>query len=332
MQASSQRTGQVRLALMFIVGVAAAAICVGALMLWKAPVVSAQAVEDPTGANFVVSCGFSHEKQVDPIVDPGPSGTNPDGTPLTPAHHMHHFFGNTTTDSDSTLESLRAAASRPDHGTTCEQKPGQTFGDTAAYWIPTVSWTDSSGTTGPINATQTFFYYKLGGKSRNVDVNPHPPGLKIVTIQGKNVEWRCANGNWSRTPPKQCSNGKLVVRIKFPDCLQVDANKQPLLDTDPNDPNAIPHRSHMVDSVVQDNGVKKCPSTHPYPVPMLQTNFTFPIPTTRGTVKLSSGEYSTMHTDFFNAWQEGTLEDLVARCINDAPFTSTNPKDADCGA
>src|ERR671920_2561165 len=155
MQASSKRTtGQVRLALMLIVGVAAAAACVLTLMWWKAPVASAQE-EGPTGESFVINCGFSHPKQVDPIVDYGPSGTNPDGTPVTPAHHMHHFFGNTTTDSDSTLQSLRDAASRPDHGTTCEQKPGQTFGDTAAYWIPTVSWTDSSGTTtGPIKATQ----------------------------------------------------------------------------------------------------------------------------------------------------------------------------------
>jgi hypothetical protein len=337
MQASSQRTtGQVRLALMLIVGVAAAATCVVTLMLWKAPVASAQE-EGPTGDSFVVTCGFSHEKQVDPIVDFGEPGT-----PEAVSDHVHHFFGNTTTDSDSTLESLRAAASQPDGGTTCPTSetipPGEDapLGDTAAYWIPTVSWTDSSGTTGPINATQTFFYYKLGGKSPNVPVNPHPAGLKIVTIQGKNVEWRCQNGNWSTRAPKQCSNGKLVVRIKFPDCLQVDANKQPLLDTDPNDPNAIPHRSHMVDAVQsQDTGVVKCPSTHPYPVPMLQTNFQYPIPTTRGTVKLSSDHAgdppgSTMHADFFNAWQEGALEDLVERCINAPPFTSSNPKPTDC--
>src|SRR5919107_6060821 len=123
MQAISRQSGQVRLALMLILGVAAAAACVVVtFMLWKAPVASAQE-EGPTGESFVVNCGFSHEKQVDPIVDPGPSGTNPDGTPVTPSHHMHHFFGNTTTDSDSTLQSLRDAASRPDHGTTCEQKP-----------------------------------------------------------------------------------------------------------------------------------------------------------------------------------------------------------------
>jgi hypothetical protein len=44
-------------------------------------------------------------------------------------------------------------------------------------------------------------------------------GLKIVTVQGKNVEWRCFNGTWSTKPPSRCANGKLVVRIKFPDCL-----------------------------------------------------------------------------------------------------------------
>src|SRR5918911_2529559 len=106
MHASSKRTGQVRLALMLMVGVAAAAACVVALMLWKAPVASAAQDEngDPNGANFVVSCGFSHEKQVDPIVNPGTSGTNPDGTPLTPSDHVHHFFGNRTTNSDSTLK------------------------------------------------------------------------------------------------------------------------------------------------------------------------------------------------------------------------------------
>jgi Domain of unknown function (DUF1996) len=308
MQASSQRTtGQVRLVLMLIVGVAAAAACVVTLMLWKAPVASAQE-EAPTGANFVVQCGFSHQKQVDPIVDFGKPTS----------FHMHDFFGNTTTDENSTLESLRAAASRPDHGTTCEPKPGQTFGDTAAYWIPTVSWTDSRGKTTQLKASQTFFYYRAGLKDP-VDVKPHPAGLKIITVQGKNVEWRCQNGDWSTRPPTRCSNGKLVVRIFFPDCLEKDANGRPLLDS-------ADHRSHMVDA-----GSAGCPSTH-IPVPRLQTNLQFPIPTTRGKPTLSSGEYSTMHVDFFNAWQEGTLEDLVARCINEAPFTSSNPKDADCGA
>jgi hypothetical protein len=279
---------------MMIVGVAAAAACVVALMLWRAPVASAQD-EGPTGANFVVSCGFSHRAQADPIVDFGKTG-----------QHMYDFFGNITTNANSTYDTLQAG------GTTCSKR-----GDKAAYWHPTVSWTNTRGKSTTLKASQTFFYYRAGLKDP-ASVKPFPPGLKIVTVQGQNVEWRCQNGAWSTTPPTQCSNGKLVLRIFFPDCLQVDANGRPLLDS-------ADHRSHMVAA-----GSAGCPSTHPYPVPRLQTNFLFPMPTTSGKVKLSSGEYSTMHADFFNAWQEGALEDLVKRCINAGPFTATNAKPQDC--
>src|ERR671912_1340766 len=284
MEASSQRTGQVRLAILLIVGVAAAAACVMTLMLWKAPAASGQEETTPTEESFVVKCDFSHRDQVDPIVDFG-KGTS---------FHMHDFYGNTTTDENSTYDTLRAG------GTTCDDP-----GDTAAYWAPTLSWTDSSGTT-ERTASITRFYYRLGGKSPNVPVNPHPAldtngdgqlddGLKIVTVQGKNVQWRCMNtGTFSTTPPSRCENLKLVVRIKFPDCLQVDANGRPLLDS-------ADHRSHMVDAVTPSSGGKAtCPTSHPYPVPRLQTNVEFPIPATRGKPKLSSGAYSTMHADFFN--------------------------------
>src|SRR5215211_6400327 len=166
---------------MLILGVAAAAACVVTLMLWKAPAASGQEETSPTEPSFLVKCEFHHRDQVDPIVDFG----NPK------SHHMHEFFGNTTTNA----------------------------------------------------------------KSPNVDVNPHPAldtngdgqlddGLKIVTVQGKNVEWRCFNGTWSTTAPTQCSNGKLVVRVKFPDCLALARDPatgqpipgKPMLDTDPASP------------------------------------------------------------------------------------------------
>jgi hypothetical protein len=303
-----------------MVGVAAAAACVVTLLWWKAPAASGQEETVPTEESFVVKCEFHHREQVDPIVGVG--------------HHMHDFFGNTTTNANSTYQTLRdapdPAATPPDPGTTCDDP-----GDTAAYWTPTVSWTDSSGTK-ELTASITRFYYRLGGKSPNVRVNPHPAldtngdgqlddGLKIITVQGKNVEWRCFNGTWSTKPPSRCSNGKLVVRIKFPDCLQVDANGRPLLDS-------ADHRSHMVDSVRPENALKdKCPSTHPYSVPMLQTNIEFPIPPgTRGNVTLSSGEYSTMHADFFNAWDQARLEHLVDTCLNNEPFTASYPKPEEC--
>jgi Domain of unknown function (DUF1996) len=308
-------------------------------MLWKAPVASAQDEGgDPTGANFVVSCGFTKRAQVDPIVSPG-------GT----AFHMHDFFGNTTTDSNSTWATLQK---KP---TTCN-KPE----DTAAYWIPTVSWTPNRGTPKKLQASQTFFYYRAGLKPPT-SVNPFPAldtndppdgqlddGLKVVTVQGKKVEWRCQGGTWSPTPPTRCGdNATLVVRIFFPDCLAVDSTGKPLLDTRDAEGKTLyvpdDHRSHMVDATSAG-----CPSDHPYPVPRLQTNFLFKnnILTKRGQPTLSTkvdalgnytGDYSTMHVDFFNAWQpfqkplDGSLDDLVARCINAGPFTATKPKPADCG-
>jgi Domain of unknown function (DUF1996) len=306
-EAFSERTWQVRLALMLIVGVAAAAACVVALMWWKAPVASAQDEgNDPTGANFVVSCGFSHQKQVDPIFNYQPLGTPEDQTK---SGHVHDFFGNRTTDYYSTLETLQKGA------TTCN-KPE----DKAAYWIPTVSWTPTRGTPKTLQASQTFFYYRAGLKPPTT-VKAFPTGLKIVTVEGKKVEWRCQGGTWSPTPPTRCGdNATLVVRIFFPDCLALDSSTGQMV-TDSAD-----HRSHMVEATSEG-----CPSNY-QAVPRLQTNFLFKdtILTKRGQPTLSSGLYSTMHVDFFNAWDQLKLEDLVARCINAGPFSATKPKPADC--
>jgi hypothetical protein len=100
MQAINHRAGQACLAFMVIFGVDATAACVVTLMWWKAPVASAQDAGEPTGrdTSFVVRCDFSHRKQVEPIVSPG----------VKKSFHMHDFFGNTTTNRNSTLESLQA--------------------------------------------------------------------------------------------------------------------------------------------------------------------------------------------------------------------------------
>jgi hypothetical protein len=296
MEASSQRTGQVRLALMLILGVAAAAACVVTLMLWKAPAASGQETTQ-TEPSFVVLCKFSYWDRVDPIYPSPPSYTR-------------EFFANTNRNTTAPYADLLAGP------TNCDDTK-----DTARYWIPRVFWTDSSGKITPLTASITRFYYRLGEKSTNVTVQPHPAGLKIDTAPGKNVEWRCMNtGAWSTTPPSRCDNLKLVVRIKFPDC----SNGQ--LDS-------FDHRSHMAYAQVPDNGGKaRCPSSHPTPVPRLQTNVEFPIPATRGKPTLStasgtSGKYSTMHAGFFNAWDQARLKYLVDRCINAAPFTTSKPED-----
>jgi Domain of unknown function (DUF1996) len=303
---------------MLILGVAAAAACMVTLMWWKAPAASGQETT-PTEPSFVVLCRFSHWDFVDPIY---PSSSTPNYQ-----RYQREFFGNTNRNSIAPYAELLAGP------TNCDD-----LKDTARYWIPRVFWTDRSGKVTPLTASITRFYYRLGEKSTNVTVQPHPAGLKIDTAPGKNVEWRCMNtGAWSTTPPSRCDNLKLVVRIKFPDCLAVNSSGQPLRDT-ADDPSRFPtndHRSHMAYAQVPANGGKAtCPTSHPYPLPRLQTNVEFPLPNTnRGKPTLStasgttSGAYTTMHSAFFNAWDQARLKYLVDRCINAAPFTESKPRE-----
>jgi hypothetical protein len=154
-------------------------------------------------------------------------------------------------------------------------------------------------------------------------VELYPDGLKVVTVQGSNVTWKCEGGADSSSPPSRCSSGKLVLRVVFPDCSAGNID-------------SADHRSHMMAyAVMQDDGTKQCPSTHPKPVPALAMNVRFPIPTTSGTVRLSSDHQgdppgSTMHADFFNAWEKGALTGLIDRSIKAAPFTASNPKPSEC--
>src|SRR4051794_19587566 len=64
---------------------------------------------------FATLCRFSHEAPDDPIVFPGQGGRS----------HLHTFFGNATTNAESTYDSLRAGA------TTC-----RTEQDASGYWVP----------------------------------------------------------------------------------------------------------------------------------------------------------------------------------------------------
>jgi hypothetical protein len=283
---------RVCLAAASVVGVAAVAACLVALIWASLPTASAQ--EEPLNddPSFGVRCDFSHRNSDDPIVYPGKPG----------AAHSHDFFGNTSTDAFSTLESLRAA------GTTCTRAA-----DKSSYWIPTVKWEGKK-----LKASSGVFYYRTNHKDPT-QVQSYPAGLKVVP--NTHVEWRCVGETpetpYAKNPPTRCSNGKLGVRIVFPDCSngKLDSPR---------------HRSHMAYAEERRDGTKQCPSTHPIPLPSLRATIEFPIPTNKGQVTLSSGDASTMHADFFNAWEQEALDALVATCING--FDPAVPRPEECKA
>lgn len=257
------------------------------VVLILAPGASARSSKN--GASFAVRCDFSHRASDDPIVHPGHQGMS----------HSHDFFGNTSTNAHSTAASLRLAE------TTCTRP-----NDTAAYWMPTVKWNGRV-----LESDRAVFYYRAGGKDHK-KVLAYPAGLKVVTPVNRGVSWRCArtdNGGGRRTPPRRCANGKLGVRIIFPDC----SNGKLASDN---------HRSHMTYSRPTDGKVR-CPKSHPRSVPVLTMNVIFDMPAgQRGKVTLSSGRASTMHADFFNAWNQEALAALVKRCINQVPPSKPRPE------
>jgi hypothetical protein len=342
------------------VGIALLLACALAILaaLASAPTATAASIEH--GASFAVRCNFSHRAQVDPIVAPGgPSG------------HMHDFFGNTTTNADSTYQSMNA---RP--ATTCSRPE-----DTAGYWIPTVSWKDSTGTLTTLQANRGVFYYRAGLKNYRT-VQPFAPDLR--DIDRARITWFCGindDGVGSATPPTRCSGGVLSLKIVFPDCVakgdlndpnlvtlpdksvpsptyrageKLDPDTGQVIDPDTGqvidgaeviDPNtgqvvhSADHESHMVRSKLQNGDTRVCPSAYPIPVPTLTVNISFPMPTTSGTVVLSSGDASSIHVDLWNTWDQGEplnlnpsdgrsyggLNALVKHCINEVPPDQVRP-------
>jgi Domain of unknown function (DUF1996) len=273
-----------RLASVLLVFVLAMAACLVALVWVNAPRASAQEEEGPANEPaFSVRCDFSHRNNDDPIVHPGKRG----------AAHSHDFFGNTSTNFQSNYDSLRAA------GTTCLNPA-----DKSAYWIPTVSWN------GKVLKPRAGIFYYRGNRLDPKTVQAPPAGLKVVP--NTHVRWQCVidgGGAFTTDPPTRCSSRVLLVRIQFPDCL---ASGQ--LDS-------ADHRLHMTYSTRPAGSTyNQCPQTHPIPVPMLVATIKFNLPSTKGEVTLSSdhpGEHGdSMHADFFNAWDQTVLENLVKTCIN----------------
>jgi hypothetical protein len=232
-------------------------------------------------AQFVVECSFSHSAPDDPIVFPGEPG----------ASHQHHFFGASSTDADSTPESLRASE------TSC-----QTAADTAAYWAPALYVDGVEVQPSKLNA-----YYRPGPGVDPADVQAHPAGLAVVSGDHTSTEaqplnvvgWHCGSSpSLSADPPACPRTAGLALRVTFPDCWDGEH-------TDSDD-----HRSHM--ALSQDG---ECAPSHPVSVPQLVLDIHYPV-TGDATVALASGTPHSAHADFFNGWDQDALEREVGACIN----------------
>jgi len=233
---------------------------------------------------FAVDCQFSHTASVDPIVMPGMTGMS----------HQHEFFGNSSTDENSTGDTLLAAS------TTCNDP-----NDLSSYWVPSLLW---NGTR--VQPVAMHVNYKAGPGQ----VTAFPAGFKAVTGRtDTTAAWVCATPG---TPPVMgtsvgtvptCSAGQhLVARIIFGSCW------------DGTSLDSANHASHLVAAV---SGA--CPSDHAVVVPQVSLDVNYPAYVTGGSaVTLSSGAASTLHGDIFEAW---VGDSLSARLTAPAPTGTQGP-------
>jgi hypothetical protein len=272
---------------------------------------SAQDSPDPD-AGWFQRCALTKTGVFDPIVYPGSD----------PAGHRHLFFGSTAiSPTSSTPSDLQAGSSTClfEAGTkaaTTFPEFGANGGNFSSYWIPDLKLRNGNWASGKqLNA-----YYRKGASSIDPHtVKPLPSGLKMVIHDRNNsqtnVKWFCSglttgNNGIYRERPYDCdptTDKKYVsVRITFPQCGDGRLDSED-------------HISHMV--YAGDNG---CPETHPHE--FVRLFITAKYDTSLGAdSQLAATEPEDpahadpgtgFHADWFEAWQPGTLQFFVDRCIH----------------
>ncbi|PPD57203.1 MAG: hypothetical protein CTY10_00230 [Methylotenera sp.] len=264
----------------------------------------------PGGGEFRIGCTVSHMSNDDPIVYPNQKGA---------AHH-HTFFGNTSLDYKSNLNTLSSTGN-----STCQGG----IANRSAYWIP--SMIDTSTNT-PIVPDETGFYYKHGSIDGSLIQAP-PKGLRMIAGNAKatteaesGYRFSCLPGPnstrkdwpWKAGIPKgaDCAPGDtLVFSISFPQCW--DGKN---LDS-PNHKDHMAFPSHRTDKLPD----FYCPASHPVPIPHITVNVNFKITQASSTAnwRLASDNYSTSlpggfsgHSDWVNGWDETVMAGIIKNCIN----------------
>lgn len=240
--------------------------------------------------SFRVECDFSHRKLDDPIVAPGGN-----------ASHLHDFFGNPTTNRNSTYQSMVAASS-----TTCGAA-----GDKAGYWIPTLYYSNGN----PVPVRTTIFYYRNRPVDNPTGIVPFPKDLRMIAgganLNTDYVYWTCDGESDTGFSARKgyipnCGSAEIKNHIWFPSCWDGKRLDSP------------DHRAHMAYGINDDGepdptDPDECPSTHPVKVP--QIDFRIQYRATNGTGMYFSDMTTLPHSDFWNTWDQSQLTKWINECL-----------------
>lgn len=252
-----------------------------ALGLGAAVAASASAVTPPppNQGGFGVRCDFSHSASADPIVMPGKGGMG----------HLHEFFGNTTTNENSTGASLLTGS------TTCNDRD-----DLSAYWVPALY--QDGIRIAPVAARVR---YDVAPGTTTIAL---PVGFMAVAGRtNQSAAWGCAVagspavfGTSVAVVPTCAPGSHLVAQVTFPSCW------------DGTSLDSANHLSHLADAIVTPGSAPVCPTGHPVMVPRVRLSIDYPTTATGGSgVTLASGSAATLHADIFEAWRGNSLQNRI---------------------
>jgi hypothetical protein len=268
---ATRRRGVVVLAALALLGAATAP----AAMAKVTPRPHVTPPKPPQRTGMIVSaCSFSHRSNDDPIVYPGLPGVS----------HLHDFFGNVSTDANSTLASLSGQK------TSCG-----VAGDTAAYRAPT-----RYGNGVAAHPAGIFAYYAVFGSQ---PVHTLPIGLEMVAKGSANVRFSCFRHSMPTAAyvhmPVCKANDLMSIGVNFPSCWNG------------TDLDSADHRSHLA---YPTNGV--CPAGYPVVIPRLSIWVMYKAAPRGAALTLSSGALDTAHADYINSWDPKTLATLEHFCFD----------------
>jgi len=264
----------------------------------------------------------------DPIVYPGQPGRS----------HLHQFYGNTKADAYSTYRTLRTSGD-----STCMSPLNR-----SAYWMPAML--DGRGNV--VRPDYVTIYYKRrpasdpkcdpakDPKAQGICV-PLPNGLKFVF--GRDMMNPAAPS--TGTPYFNC-DGPGAIPGKYPDLVTAAKNCPTgarlgaVLSApgcwDGKNLDSPDHRSHVSFGSYGNWGYLKCPATHPYVIPQFTMGAWYTVDDTLDrsgtweagkttTWHLSSDAMpgmplsrpgSTLHADWWGAWDNTVMAMWMDNCIN----------------
>ncbi|KAI0485076.1 hypothetical protein GGR56DRAFT_681157 [Xylariaceae sp. FL0804] len=264
-------------------------------------------------AFFRMSCGIIQTGRLDPVVAPGSVSS-----------HVHKVSGGSAFNMTSTYDELQTSGC-----TSCEVQD-----DKSAYWTPQLYYQFANGSFTVVPNGGTVVYY-LGRGENKSNIEPFPPGFRMLSGD-QSLRSNSTNATTYSDPSQGIYGRPLADRVSFA-CLDESG---PIPEQDwmfrTNCSDGMRAQVHFqscwngedfqadmshVDYMSQiDNGV--CPPSHPRQFIHLFFEVLYSVNNVAvedgGRFVFAQGDPTGwgFHGDFYNGWNETTLQLAIDQCVN----------------